>query len=100
MPIAEPGRNAVLDGSGRLESHGMTLCSMNACSAPDFKSGQRLRRSIENGASAGVTPRRCPDIGTMRAIRSAPSVSVVRGIARRVAWYRENPAPTETNPLL
>ncbi|WP_440319024.1 hypothetical protein [Methylorubrum thiocyanatum] len=47
-----------------------------------------------------MTPRRCPDIGTMRAIRSAPSVSVVRGIARRVAWYRENPAPTETNPLL
>ncbi|CAO4154414.1 dTDP-glucose 4 6-dehydratase [Methylorubrum thiocyanatum] len=78
----------------------MTLCSMNACSAPDLKSGQRLRRSIAIGASAGATPRRCPDIGTMRAIRSAPSVSVVRGIARRVAWYRENPAPTETNPLL
>ncbi|MBA8911965.1 hypothetical protein HNR51_001033 [Methylorubrum thiocyanatum] len=34
----------------------------------------------------------------MRAIGYAPSA--VRGIARRVAWYRENPAPTETNPLL
>lgn len=98
MPIAEPGRNAVLVGSGRLESHGMTLCPMNACSAPYFKSGQRLRRSIANGTSAGATPRRCPDIGTMRAIGYAPSV--VRGIERMVAWYRENRAPTETNPLL
>ncbi len=53
---------------------------------------------MANGTSAGATPRHCPDIGTMRAIGYAPSV--VRGIERMVAWYREDRAPTETNPLL
>ena len=55
---------------------------------------------IAGPAAAGATPRRCPDIGKMRAIGYAPSVSLVQGIERTVAWYRENPAPTDSNPLL
>lgn len=55
---------------------------------------------IAGPAAAGATPRRCPDIGKMRAIGYAPGVSLVQGIERTVAWYRENPAPTDSNPLL
>ncbi|WHQ69817.1 NAD-dependent epimerase/dehydratase family protein [Methylorubrum extorquens] len=55
---------------------------------------------IAGPAAAGATPRRCPDIGKMQAIGYAPSVSLVQGIERTVAWYRENPAPTDSNPLL
>lgn len=55
---------------------------------------------IAGPAAAGATPRRCPDIGKMRAIGYAPSVALVQGIERTVAWYRENPAPTDSNPLL
>jgi UDP-glucose 4-epimerase len=55
---------------------------------------------VAGPAAAGATPRRCPDIGKMRAIGYAPSVSLVQGIERTVAWYRENPAPTDSNPLL
>ncbi|MCY1644318.1 NAD-dependent epimerase/dehydratase family protein [Methylorubrum sp. SL192] len=55
---------------------------------------------IAGAAAAGATPRRCPDIGKMQAIGYAPSVSLVQGIERTVAWYRENPAPTDSNPLL
>ncbi|MEQ4599463.1 MAG: NAD-dependent epimerase/dehydratase family protein [Methylobacteriaceae bacterium] len=55
---------------------------------------------IAGPAAAGATPRRCPDIGKMQAIGYAPSVSLVQGIERTVEWYRENPAPTDSNPLL
>ena len=55
---------------------------------------------VAGPAAAGATPRRCPDIGKMRAIGYAPSVSLVQGIERTVAWYREHPAPTDSNPLL
>lgn len=55
---------------------------------------------IAGPAAAGATPRRCPDIGKMQAIGYAPSVSLVQGIERTVAWYRQNPAPTDSNPLL
>ena len=55
---------------------------------------------VAGPAAAGATPRRCPDIGKMQAIGYAPSVSLVQGIERTVAWYRENPAPTDPNPLL
>ena len=55
---------------------------------------------VAGPAAAGATPRRCPDIGKMRAIGYAPSVSLVQGIERTVAWYRANPAPTDSNPLL
>ncbi|MCP1557568.1 UNVERIFIED_ORG: UDP-glucose 4-epimerase [Methylobacterium sp. SuP10 SLI 274] len=55
---------------------------------------------IAGPAAAGATPRRCPDIGKIQAIGYAPSVSLVQGIERTVAWYRENPAPTDSNPLL
>lgn len=85
MPLAEPGRNAVLGGPGRPENDAMTLCPMRACSAPVSKSGQRLKRSLARGTSSGATPRRCPDIGKMRAMGYAPSVALVLGIARTVA---------------
>ncbi|AMB47959.1 NAD-dependent epimerase/dehydratase family protein [Methylobacterium sp. AMS5] len=55
---------------------------------------------IAGPAAAGATPRRCPDIGKMQAIGYAPSVSLVQGIERTVTWYRQNPAPTDSNPLL
>ncbi len=55
---------------------------------------------VAGPAAAGATPRRCPDIGKMRAIGYAPAISLVQGIERTVAWYRENPAPTDSNPLL
>lgn len=55
---------------------------------------------IAGPVAAGATPRRCPDIGKMQAIGYAPSVSLVQGIERTVAWYRANPAPTDSNPLL
>ncbi len=51
-------------------------------------------------AAAGATPRRCPDIGKMARLGYAPAVSLRQGIERTVAWYRENPAPTDSNPLL
>ncbi|MBD8907421.1 NAD-dependent epimerase/dehydratase family protein [Methylorubrum zatmanii] len=55
---------------------------------------------VAGPAAAGATPRRCPDIGKMQGIGYAPAVSLREGIERTVAWYRENPAPTESNPLL
>jgi len=55
---------------------------------------------VAGPAAAGATPRRCPDIGKMQAIGYAPSVSLVQGIERTVAWYRQNPSPTDSNPLL
>lgn len=55
---------------------------------------------VAGPAAAGATPRRCPDIGKMRAIGYAPSVPLVQGIERTVAWYRANPAPADANPLL
>ncbi|BAU93723.1 NAD-dependent epimerase [Methylorubrum populi] len=55
---------------------------------------------VAGPAAAGATPRRCPDIGKMRAIGYAPAISLVQGIERTVAWYCENPAPTDSNPLL
>ena len=55
---------------------------------------------VAGPAAAGATPRRCPDIGKMRAIGYAPAISLVQGIERTVAWYRKNPAPTDSNPLL
>ncbi|CAO4177301.1 NAD-dependent epimerase/dehydratase family protein [Methylorubrum populi] len=55
---------------------------------------------VAGPAAAGATPRRCPDIGKMQGIGYAPGVSLREGIERTVAWYRENPAPTDSNPLL
>lgn len=55
---------------------------------------------VAGPAAAGATPRRCPDIGKMRAIGYAPAIALVQGIERTVAWYRANPAPTDSNPLL
>jgi nucleoside-diphosphate-sugar epimerase len=37
----------------------------------------------------GGTPRRCPDIGKLRKLGSAPTVSLADGLARTVPWYRD-----------
>lgn len=55
---------------------------------------------IEPGpAMEGGTPRRCPDIGKMRALGYDPGVSLAEGIRRTAAWYRENSA-SAANALL
>jgi len=51
-------------------------------------------------AAEGGTPRRCPDIGKMRAIGYEPKVSLAEGIERTVAWYLANPRPAGENELL
>ncbi|RJY09467.1 NAD-dependent epimerase/dehydratase family protein [Aurantiacibacter aquimixticola] len=51
-------------------------------------------------APAGATPRRCPDIAKMRGLGYEPKVPLAEGIARTVAWYRDNPEPVGGNELL
>jgi len=49
-----------------------------------------LGREIEvvpGDLTAGSTPRRCPDIGKLRALGFAPQVPLAAGLARTVAWY-------------
>lgn len=55
---------------------------------------------VAGEAPAGATPRRCPDIGKMRAIGYDPRVALAEGVARTVAWYKANPAPSGGNELL
>jgi len=55
---------------------------------------------VAGEAPAGATPRRCPDIGKMRALGYEPKVSLAEGVARTVAWYLANPAPVGGNELL
>jgi UDP-glucose 4-epimerase len=57
-------------------------------------------RFVSGAAPAGATPRRCPDIGKMRALGYDPKVRLSEGVARTVAWYRDNPAPQGGNELL
>ena len=54
--------------------------------------GQFGRRiEIRSGAPApGGTPRRCPDIGQLRALGYQPRVSLREGLAATVRWYREH----------
>ena len=49
-----------------------------------------LGREIEvvpGALTAGSTPRRCPDIGKVRALGFAPQVPLAAGLARTVPWY-------------
>jgi UDP-glucose 4-epimerase len=47
----------------------------------------------------GGTPRRCPDIGKMRALGYDPKVSLAEGVGRTVKWYSANLADS-ANSLL
>lgn len=55
---------------------------------------------VRGEAPAGATPRRCPDIGKMRAIGYEPGVSLKEGVQRTVDWYLSNPGSTAGNELL
>ena len=49
-----------------------------------------LGREIEvvpGDLTAGSTPRRCPDIGKLRALGFAPQVPLATGLARTTSWY-------------
>lgn len=60
-----------------------------------------LQLMIEPGpGAAGATPRRCPDIGRMRAIGYEPQIDLRSGIRRTADWYREHRAPPADNELL
>jgi len=50
-------------------------------------------------AMEGGTPRRCPDIGKMRAIGYEPKVTLDEGLRRTIAWYMDH-APAGENALL
>jgi UDP-glucose 4-epimerase len=54
---------------------------------------------VAGPAMEGGTPRRCPDIGKMRALGYDPAVSLVEGVRRTAEWYRENSA-SAINALL
>jgi nucleoside-diphosphate-sugar epimerase len=56
---------------------------------------------IRPGAAAeGGTPRRCPDIGKMRALGWSPRVGLDEGLERTVAWYREHRDDVPANDLM
>lgn len=47
-------------------------------------------RLLHMPAPAGGTPRRCPDIGKLRALGYAPKVALADGVAELVDWYVRN----------
>ena len=51
-------------------------------------------------AAAGGTPRRCPDIGKMRALGYSPVVPLADGLARTCAWYERHRDKTPANDLM
>lgn len=46
-------------------------------------------RIVPSPAPAGGTPRRCPDIGKLRALGYAPAFPLRTGLERTVSWYAE-----------
>lgn len=53
--------------------------------------GRRIIRVTPSEALKGSPPRRKPDISKMRALGYAPQVSLARGLAHALDWYRANP---------
>lgn len=51
-------------------------------------------------APEGATPRRCPDIGKMRALGFKPEMDLAEGLRRTVEWYRDHPRRQDGNELL
>lgn len=55
--------------------------------------GRCFGREVElvpGQAKAGGTPRRCPDIGKLRALGYEPRVALAEGVAGTVRWYDEH----------
>ncbi|WP_349269646.1 nucleoside-diphosphate sugar epimerase [Mycolicibacterium parafortuitum] len=60
-----------------------------------------LELDIQPGqAAVGGTPRRCPDIGKMRALGYEPKIDLSEGLKRTVAWYLEHGNAAVVNELL
>lgn len=55
---------------------------------------------VEGPAQPGGTPRRCPDIGKMRAIGYDPRVGLAEGMARTAAWYEAHRGRVPANALM
>ncbi|MCX7677133.1 MAG: SDR family NAD(P)-dependent oxidoreductase [Alteraurantiacibacter sp.] len=55
---------------------------------------------VPGEAPEGATPRRCPDIGKMRALGYEPKVPLKEGVQRTVDWYLSNPGSAAGNELL
>jgi nucleoside-diphosphate-sugar epimerase len=51
-------------------------------------------------AAQGGTPRRCPDIGKMRALGYAPQIDLSEGLRHTAAWYMANRDKTPANELM
>lgn len=45
---------------------------------------------VPTEAPRGATPRRCPDIGQLRALGYAPKIKLRDGLSGTIAWYVEN----------
>ena len=46
-------------------------------------------RVVPGALKPGGTPRRCPDIGKLRALGYEPKASLDEGLSRTIPWYRE-----------
>ena len=55
---------------------------------------------VAGEASAGGTPRRCPDISKMRSLGYNPTVSLIEGLRRTTDWYVENIDTKPSNELM
>lgn len=55
---------------------------------------------VPGPAAAGGTPRRCPDIGKMRALGYNPAVPLVEGLARTCDWYERHRDKVPANDLM
>lgn len=65
--------------------------------------GKVMGRQLQiepSAATAGGTPRRCPDIGKMRALGYDPRVDLAEGLRRTVAWYLANRGAVAANELM
>jgi UDP-glucose 4-epimerase len=51
-------------------------------------------------AAEGATPRRCPDIGKMRALGYSPTIGLDEGLRRTTAWYLANRDTAAGNDLM
>jgi nucleoside-diphosphate-sugar epimerase len=51
-------------------------------------------RLVPSAPAAGGTPRRCPDISKLARLGYEPRVSLDAGLAKTIAWYRDNLRPS------
>jgi nucleoside-diphosphate-sugar epimerase len=51
---------------------------------------ERKIRIVPGELMKGSTPRRCPDVAKLSRLGFTPKIDLATGLARTVAWYREN----------